>query len=145
MNRANDTYGIHFETARMLRILTVFKPIIMIDDNIIYDPTSNDNIPTDPDVSRNQGKGGKLIPDVRQRHREIKLIPDALLLHRSDPTDLDSGTLISIRESKEAETHPSHYQRMSSKTSPQVRSEFFDFLDKLDNMEKGHWKDFKSP
>ena len=51
---ANDRYGAAFETARIVRIFTYFEPIVLVNDDLIYDPDSNENIP-DPDVNKRDG------------------------------------------------------------------------------------------
>jgi len=81
---ANDRYGVAFETARIVRIFTYFEPIVLVNDDVIYDPDSNEDIP-DPDVSKKDGKGGRSIPD-------------ALYLERSNFDHLEHSPLINMIE-----------------------------------------------
>ena len=42
--------GVHYETARIVRILSIFEPVELINDDLIYDP-NNDPLVPDPDVN----------------------------------------------------------------------------------------------
>ena len=48
----NNTYGVHYDTARLFRILAIFEPIELIERDLEYNPNDSDadSIP-DPDVS----------------------------------------------------------------------------------------------
>ena len=37
----NETYAVHYEAARIARIMTIFEPIELIDDDLIYNGGSS--------------------------------------------------------------------------------------------------------
>jgi hypothetical protein len=63
---ANDTIGVQYDTARLVRLLTIFEPIELYNDDLIYSPSDNDDDSNDPDVN-----GGRevLTPGFRRLER----------------------------------------------------------------------------
>jgi hypothetical protein len=58
--KTNNHYGVHYDSARIVRILVFFEPAELEDDDFTFDPDGNDNdvadidnIP-DPDVNDEQ-------------------------------------------------------------------------------------------
>ena len=49
----NNTYGIHYDVARITRLLTIFDPVELVEDQLVYNPSQEDidSIP-DPDVNQ---------------------------------------------------------------------------------------------
>ena len=65
----------HFDSARLVRILSIFDPIELIDDDLIYDPTAGqdaDAIP-DPDVNDSSDTS---IPTIGKSHGSLSSLAE---------------------------------------------------------------------
>ena len=51
---ANNTYAVHYEAARIARIMTIFEPVELIDNDLIYDGGNTGDADQLPDPDANQ-------------------------------------------------------------------------------------------
>ena len=50
----NNTYGVHYDSARIVRILTIFEPVELIEQEFDFDFPDTDDADTIPDPDANQ-------------------------------------------------------------------------------------------
>ena len=50
----NNTYGVHYDSARIVRILTIFEPVELIEQDFDFDFPDTDDADTIPDPDANQ-------------------------------------------------------------------------------------------
>lgn len=114
----NDTYAMHYDYARLTRILLVFDPVELVNEDLTYNPAYND-----PD----------LIPDPDNNME----VPNALYSIGGLKDGRDWGPLARIVDSFD----PSKRQSLprTSQLNLDAPQALFTFLQ---DKEKGEWSDF---
>jgi len=102
---ANDIIGAQYDYARLTRLLTIFEPIELVNDDLIYNPGGSDDDTSDPDVN-----GGK-----------ETLIPDARRLERTETGHLAHPDLGPLMRMLDTWTEPNGASIGSKETNPQVK------------------------
>ena len=120
----NNTYGVHYDSARLIRILVIFDPIELVNDDLTYNPAYNDpDLIPDPDVNK------EVVPAALRRtggHRaDTDWGPLVRILDFYAPSSLQQGPSLPVRKSQVNEDLP----------NPRL------FLD-LEHKQKGEWGDF---